>query len=646
MQAVARSETPVVAPCVDPADRAGHRGGWRGGWGTPRLRVVLALGFGTLGFLTTLALAASVSREATRRLEAEVGGQLVEIAGQMARGLDIGMFERWRDIQIAAASDSLRDPGTGTAAKRAAMERLQATYPAYSIIGLIDADGRFSVTSTGALEGADVSGRDYFRGGRAGPYVGDVHPAKLLEALMPADEAAARAAAREPLRLLDVAAPVRAPDGRVLGVLAAHLDWTWARDMARILEGGLRGHRQGAEILILSRDGTVLLGPPALQGAPLPRSVLAGDRPLDPEGTSRVGPWPDGAVYLSARASTGGHRDYPGLGWQVVVRQTADRALTSVAALRGGILAAGSAVALAAALLAWLLAGLIARPLLDLAVAAETLGRDQPLPPLPRSFVREGATIADALAAAADERARRAETHRLLIDELNHRVKNTLATVQAMAAQSLKNLGGGAAAGRDAFEARLLALSRAHDILTRESWASADLRGVAAQAVRPFLGADPASGDPSNRDSSGREISDRDILGANTPRITLDGPDLRLPPEGALALTMILHELCTNAVKHGALSVPGGRAALAWTVEAGPDAETLRLTWRECGGPPVVSPSRKGFGTRLLERGFAGGRTASLAYEAGGLVYVAANPLPAAGRAPARSAPRPHAGRA
>nr|WP_244535016.1 sensor histidine kinase [Methylobacterium sp. UNC300MFChir4.1] len=596
---------------------------------------MLALGFGTLSFLTTLTLAALVSREATRRLEAEVGGQLAEIAGQMARGLDIGMFERWRDIQIAAASDSLRDPGTGTAAKRAVMERLQATYPAYSIIGLIDADGRFSVTSTGALEGADVSGRDYFRGGRAGPYVGDVHPAKLLEALMPPDEAAARAASREPLRLLDVAAPVRAPNGRVLGVLAAHLDWTWARDMARILEAGLRGHRQGAEILILSRDGTVLLGPPALQGAPLPRSVLAGGRPLDPEGTSRVGPWPDGAAYLSARASTAGHRDYPGLGWQVVVRQTADRALTSVAALRGGILAAGSAVALAAALLAWLLAGLIARPLLDLAAAAETLGRDQPLPTLPRSLVREGATIADALAAAADERARRAETHRLLIDELNHRVKNTLATVQAMAAQSLKNLGAGAAAGRDAFEARLLALSRAHDILTRESWASADLRGIAAQAVRPFLGPDPVGGDPSNRDSSGRETSDRDPAerdapGANTPRITLDGPDLRLPPEGALALTMILHELCTNAVKHGALSVPGGRAALAWTVEAGPDTETLRLTWRECGGPPVVSPSRKGFGTRLLERGLAGGRTASLTYEAGGLVYVAANPLPAA----------------
>ncbi|WP_043358049.1 cache domain-containing protein, partial [Methylobacterium sp. B1] len=260
MQAVARSETPAAAARADPADRADRRRGW----GTPRLRVVLALGFGTLGFLATLALAALVSREATRRLEAEVGGQLTEIAGQMARNLDIGMFERWRDIQIAAASDSLRDPGTATAAKRAVMERLQATYPAYSIIGLVDADGRVSATSTGALEGADVSGRDYFRRGLEGPYVGDVHPAKLLQSLMPPVDTGARGAAREPLRLVDVAAPVRSPDGRVLGVLAAHLDWTWARDMARILEGALRGHRQGAEILILSRDGTVLLGPPAL----------------------------------------------------------------------------------------------------------------------------------------------------------------------------------------------------------------------------------------------------------------------------------------------------------------------------------------------------------------------------------------------
>ena len=639
MQAVAPSETPSgsaagsasAAAQADPAGRAGPRGRRS----APPLRAVLALGFGTLGILATLALAALVSREASRRLEAEVGGQLAEIAGQMARSLDVGMFERWRDIQIAAASDSLRDPGAGAAAKRALMERMQATYPAYSIIGLIDPDGRVVVTSTGALEGADVSGRDYFRAARAAPFVGDVHPARLLQAALapgrgilggeiPGGADPGEADPREPLRLLDVSAPVRDADGRLVGVLAAHLDWTWARDMARTLEGSLRGHRAGAEILILSRDGAVLLGPAVLQGAPLPGDAPAGGRPLDPQGISRVGPWPDGTtVYLSARARTAGYRDYPGLGWQVVVRQSADRALASAAALRWNILAAGSGVALVAALLAWLLAGLIARPLRELAGAAGALGRDQPVPPLPRSLVREGTMIADALAAAADELARRSQAHRLLIDELNHRVKNTLATVQSMAGQSLKNLGGGAAAGRDALEARLLALSRAHDILTRESWASADLRGIADQALRPFR-SEAVAGEPLGVEAAGDAA-----FGGDAPRITLEGPDLRLPPEGALALTMILHELCTNAVKHGALSVPAGRAVLTWARETGPDAQTLRITWRERGGPPVVPPSRTGFGTRLLLRGLAGRNTASLAYEAAGLVYVAVSPLPA-----------------
>ena len=159
--------------------------------------------------------------------------------------------------------------------------------------------------------------------------------------------------------------------------------------------------------------------------------------------------------------------------------------------------------------------------------------------------------------------------------------------------------------------------------------------------MRPFLGAEVPGGA-----RSGSDLASQTSSGALPPRISLECPDLRLPPEGALALTMILHELCTNAVKHGALSVPGGRAALVWTVEAGPDTDTLRVTWCECGGPPVVPPTRKGFGTRLLERGFAGNRTASLTYEAAGVVYRAANPLPAPGRAAAQPTPRLQAGRA
>ncbi len=171
---------------------------------------------------------------------------------------------------------------------------------------------------------------------------------------------------------------------------------------------------------------------------------------------------------------------------------------------------------------------------------------------------------------------RRAEEHqRLLIHELNHRVKNTLATVQSIAAQTDR-----AGGDRDAFLERLLALSRAHDVLTRENWEGAELSAIVQGAVQPF------------------EI-------AAGQRFRICGPEARLEPQPALALAMALHELATNASKYGALSQAGGRVTIDWTIRpAAPDAR-LELCWRETGGPPVVVPTRKGFGTRLLGRGLA-----------------------------------------
>jgi PAS domain S-box-containing protein len=173
---------------------------------------------------------------------------------------------------------------------------------------------------------------------------------------------------------------------------------------------------------------------------------------------------------------------------------------------------------------------------------------------------------------AHDATARKlAEQHReLLIRELNHRVKNTLATVQSIAAQTLSS--GCEAAVRDAFAARLISLAGAHDLLTRGNWEGSGLEEVARQSLGPHMG---------------------------EGRIALSGPDLRLSPKAAVALGMAFHELATNAAKYGALSVPDGRVALDWRVED----ETLALRWSERGGPPVAAPTHRGFGTRLLERG-------------------------------------------
>ncbi|WP_157032975.1 sensor histidine kinase [Sphingomonas changbaiensis] len=172
------------------------------------------------------------------------------------------------------------------------------------------------------------------------------------------------------------------------------------------------------------------------------------------------------------------------------------------------------------------------------------------------------------------DRKRDEEHQRLLLHELNHRVKNTLAVVQALAHQSFA--GSRDHARQDAFEGRLIALASAHNLLTRESWEAASLIDVIRSAA--------AACDPDEQ------------------RLTLDGPDIRVPPKAAVAMALAIHELCTNAVKYGALSNDSGQVTIAWRVEEG----RLRLVWTEAGGPPVDSPRRRGFGSRMLERALAG----------------------------------------
>jgi two-component sensor histidine kinase len=166
---------------------------------------------------------------------------------------------------------------------------------------------------------------------------------------------------------------------------------------------------------------------------------------------------------------------------------------------------------------------------------------------------------------------------KLMVLELNHRVKNSLATVQGIAAQTLRNESPGPVE-REAFMERISALAVAHDILTQEQWDGLNVREIA----RGVLGA---------------------LQGAGT-RIVLSGPDLLLTPKAGLALAMAFHELGTNALKYGALSVPTGEIALTWFAPSA-DRENLTVEWSERGGPAVVPPNRRGFGSRLLERGLA-----------------------------------------
>jgi PAS domain S-box-containing protein len=199
---------------------------------------------------------------------------------------------------------------------------------------------------------------------------------------------------------------------------------------------------------------------------------------------------------------------------------------------------------------------------------------------------------------------RRTEAHlRLLVNELNHRVKNMLTIVQSIAAQTMRG-SDVAERARDAFASRLTALSAAHDLLITEGWESASLRQVIEKAG---LG-----------------------CGAGRERLRIEGPDLRLQPRTAVSLAMALHELCTNAVKYGALSNEQGTVTIRWETFGPASEERLRLVWTEAGGPPVTAPERRGFGTRMIERGLASdlGGTARIAFEPAGVVCTIDAPLP------------------
>ncbi|MCB4802046.1 two-component sensor histidine kinase/PAS domain-containing protein [Methylobacterium brachiatum] len=193
----------------------------------------------------------------------------------------------------------------------------------------------------------------------------------------------------------------------------------------------------------------------------------------------------------------------------------------------------------------------------------------------------------------------------LLMQELSHRMKNTLAMVQAVAAQTLRNAGSLEAAG-EALAARLLALAQAHDVLLQGSFAAASLVGLVEGAVS--LHGDGVAG-----------------------RFRVEGADVTLGPRHGMVLALMLHELGTNAAKYGALSVPTGQVVIAWAVTAAGEGATLRFRWEEVGGPPVSPPTRTGFGTRLIARSLAHsfGGTAQLSYPPTGAVLTFEAPLAA-----------------
>jgi two-component sensor histidine kinase/DNA-binding response OmpR family regulator len=200
----------------------------------------------------------------------------------------------------------------------------------------------------------------------------------------------------------------------------------------------------------------------------------------------------------------------------------------------------------------------------------------------------------------AKEREAADKLQKLILGEMHHRIKNTLATVSAIASQSLRNATS-LQHGQQAIESRLVALGRAHDLLMQVSWANASLDQTVRGATKPY-------------DSQG------------TRHFSINGPDLGITSGAVIALAMTFNELCTNTTKFGALSVPAGRVDISWTVDD--EKKRLRLTWAEKDGPPVETPTRRSFGTRMMESlGQQLNGQVHLGYEPSGFIYTLDVPL-------------------
>jgi signal transduction histidine kinase len=327
------------------------------------LRARLGLTICSIALVMAIMASITVSATASDRVKTDAGIALEQLAYQVSDKLDRGMFERYREIQNLTELDLLSNPNSPRSQKRSLLDRLQSTYPTYSWIGLTDATGKVLVSTGKLLENLSVARRPWFQNARTQAAVGDVHEAMLLAKLLPNPT-------NEPLRFIDISAPVTNSAGQYAGVLGAHLSWTWAKEIRDSLLQPLQNRSQ-VEVFIFSASGKVLLAPIELQER-IPS--LPSLQTLQQQGNGyALETWSDGDLYLTGFARSTGYRNYPGLGWTVVVRQQADLALASVRTLQRQIFTQDLTLGILFAIAGWFIMRRLTYPLLAIATAADRL---------------------------------------------------------------------------------------------------------------------------------------------------------------------------------------------------------------------------------------------------------------------------------
>ncbi|WP_194164629.1 sensor histidine kinase [Microvirga thermotolerans] len=516
-----------------------------------------------------------------RSREAEVHALALRF-GQLAALEMQGILEGARGLLIAVAS-AHGVKSFDVDACTAYLADVQVQTPQLTPITVIDAEGLIRCRSDSMGQGQSLDDRDYFQEAFArGTFVVGRYRVGQVSGK----------------GVLPLAMPIRDGEGRIVGVVAAGLNLDWLGQRLR-----QRDLAHGNALTIADRDGTIIAREPFPErfiGTRIPEpflSLVKGDAPgtqevMSQDGTRRI------IGYIPVKVMPEGLYISAG-----IARDEAFHAIDR-ATRRGATLALVGACA--AFLAAWLIGRSFVRDPVERLVNTIEAWRRGDLSARTGMSAQAGEletvgadidALLDELALRQAARDRAEERQRLLLNELNHRVKNTLATVQYMVAQSLGSAATPAQA-RESLEGRLIALSRAHDLLTREQWEGAELGTIVAQAIEPFRG-------------------------GNGGRWHVEGTEVRVSPQVALALAMAFQELATNAVKYGALSNETGEVRIAWSVAKGAGGEErISLRWEETGGPPVRPPARRGFGSRLLERALASdlGGAMKLEFAVGGVV--------------------------
>ena len=328
----------------------------------PSLRSRFALLIAILVSLLSWLLGSLIAHDSSTRMRSEIGQDLAETAYQMLDRLDRGIATRSHIIQVLSRLQELQGDNP-----RPLLDHLHQAFPEFAWIGLSDLQGRVKAASGGLLEGASIAERPVFINGRERLFIGDVHDAVLLSKLLPNPSG-------ETLKFLDISVPVFNARQEKTGVLAAHLAWEWAQDLRAAMMRPAQS-RHTVEFFVLDTQQRIILGPRDLLGQQLHLPLL--DKLSAEQPRWGVQTWPDGKDYLNGFALSSGYKDYPGLGWTVVARQSLEEAYAPAEELRRDILIWGIISALIVAFIGWLLASHFTRPLRQIARAADRLSAGQ-----------------------------------------------------------------------------------------------------------------------------------------------------------------------------------------------------------------------------------------------------------------------------